>query len=278
MNDYSTERSCQPFLKWAGGKRWLINHCSLFIPTHYNSYIEPFLGSGAMFFALQPKRAILSDLNLDLIQAYRAIRSDWRSVVEALKKHHCRHSRDYYYEIRSSSPRELARKAARLVYLNRTCWNGLYRVNKQGRFNVPVGTKAAVCLRTDDFELVHRLLRRACLIRSDFETVIDKARARDLLFVDPPYTTSHSNNGFIKYNEKLFGWPDQVRLRDCLQRAQRRGAYVIATNADHDGIRQLYAGSFHLQSLRRVSVIASNSRFRQNIRELLITSLEGKIK
>jgi DNA adenine methylase len=276
MYGHKTKHVCLPFLKWAGGKRWLVNQCCHLIPTEYNTYIEPFLGSGAMFFALQPKKAILADLSLELVETYDAIRIDWSSVLKTLRKHHRCHSRDYYYHVRSSSPENPTDRAARLIYLNRTCWNGLYRVNRQGKFNVPIGTKTEVCLPTDDFERVHQLLSRARLIGSDFEQVIEMAKSGDLLFVDPPYTTLHSENGFVKYNEKLFSWSDQVRLRDCLTRARQRGVSIIATNADHVSIRKLYCKGFSIQSLRRASVIASNSHYRQATRELLITAGEVK--
>jgi DNA adenine methylase len=271
INDCTENRVCQPFLKWAGGKRWLVTKYSHFVPAEYNRYIEPFLGSGAMFFGLQPRRAILSDLNPELIDTYRAIKNDWRHFSTELNRHHSRHSAGYYYRMRSSRPVDPIKRAARFLYLNRTCWNGLYRVNKQGDFNVPLGTKVNVCLPTDDFESVHRRLRAARLISSDFEDVVDMAKSEDFVFVDPPYTTLHSDNGFVKYNEKLFAWSDQIRLHDCLLRAKRRGVFIVATNADHVSIRALYSKAFRVQSLRRASVIASDSQYRKTIRELLIT-------
>ena len=272
------KQSCQPFLKWAGGKRWLFAKYAHVLPTNYKTYIEPFLGGGAMFFGLQPTRAILSDLNPELIATYRAIKKNWHEVRTALKRHHGRHTPNYYYRMRSKTIADPIERAARFVYLNRTCWNGLYRVNKQGAFNVPVGTKTSVCLSSDDFEHVHSLLRHARLISSDFEQVIAMAGSGDFVFADPPYTTLHSNNGFVKYNEKLFAWADQVRLHSCLLRAQQRGATVVATNADHSSIRDLYSGTFHVRALRRASVIASDSKYRQDIGELLITAGEVKPK
>jgi DNA adenine methylase len=274
MHGDGTNHACLPFLKWAGGKRWLVRHCSGFIPGTYNTYLEPFLGSGAMFFALRPKRAILSDLNKDLIDTYRAISKDPDSVSAALRKHQCLHSKRHYYRVRSSRPRTVACKAARLIYLNRTCWNGLYRVNTRGQFNVPIGTKTSVCLPTDDFAQTRTLLSTASLIASDFERVIDMAGRRDLLFVDPPYGTVSNASSFAKYHQKLFGWSDQIRLRDCLKRAKQRGAFVVATNVDHASVRNLYAKDFRITSLQRASVIASDPRHRQATRELLITGHE----
>jgi DNA adenine methylase len=271
MNTSNNKRNCLPFLKWAGGKRWLVSHCLHLVPTQFKTYVEPFLGSGALYFALQPARAILADLNLELIQTYLAIKDDWRRVAEVLRRHHLRHSRDYYYRVRASRPTGLTERAARLVYLNRTCWNGLYRVNRRGQFNVPIGTKTQVCLTTDDFERVHRLLRGARLVQSDFERIIKMAKSGDFLFVDPPYTTLHNDNGFIKYNEKLFSWSDQVRLRNSLVDAQKRGVFFIATSADHQSIRHLYREGFRIRSVQRASLIAADSDHRQSVRELLIT-------
>ena len=275
MNCRSEKQPCQPFLKWAGGKRWLANQYSAVVPTKFRTYIEPFLGSGAMFFALQPPRAILADANAELIRTYRAIKNDWRGVERALRKHHLRHSRQHYYYVRASVPNDPHERAARLIYLNRTCWNGLYRrVNLQkGKFNVPIGTKTRVCLPMIPIQ-IHQLLSRAKLLKSDFEQVIAMAKTGDFLFVDPPYTTLHNENGFVKYNEKLFSWQDQIRLRDCLLLASQRGVAFVATNADHRSIRQLYSKHFLVQSLRRSSVIASDSRYRQQTRELLITTRE----
>ena len=223
----NSESEIKPFLKWAGGKRWLVvQHLSIF-PSQFDRYIEPFLGSGAVFFHLRPQNAILSDINKELIETYTAIQEDWESVFCELKKHHRNHCKEYYYRIRSSNPKTPYTRSARFIYLNRTCWNGLYRVNLKGEFNVPIGTKQAVILEKDDFFEVSKILQHAEIKCDDFETVIDEAGKGDLLFVDPPYTVKHSDNGFIKYNEDLFHWDDQVRLSMCLCRAKERGADIM---------------------------------------------------
>jgi DNA adenine methylase len=211
-----------PFLKWAGGKRWLIPHAGNLFPDSFDRYIEPFLGGGAVFFHLKPQKAILTDINGELIQTYKAIRDNWRLVFSHLQRHQDNHSSDYYYEIRASKPRTPATKAARMLYLNRTCWNGLYRVNLKGEFNVPIGTKNTVLLDSDDFPALAKLLEGVRLECNDFEWAIDQATEDDFVFVDPPYTVKHNLNGFIKYNETLFAWKDQVRLRDAVDRAVRR--------------------------------------------------------
>ena len=272
MHPASTTKQCYPFLKWAGGKRWLVNRDLNTVPASYNCYIEPFLGSAAMFFALQPGEAILSDLNRELISAYSAIKDNWRNVASLLGKYQKRHSKAFYYEMRNSNPTSESARAARFIYLNRTCWNGLYRVNLQGEFNVPKGTKQNVVLETDDFHRVSLTLERASLVVSDFEPIIRQAGKGDLIFADPPYVTSHSNNGFLKYNEKLFGWDDQARLRDCLIEAKEKGVHVLSTNADSPPIRKLYEEHFSVRSVTRSSVIAAGPDRRGMTSELIIAS------
>jgi DNA adenine methylase len=259
-----------PFLKWAGGKRWLVQKYPSLFDLPYNRYIEPFLGSGAVFFYLQPSRAILSDSNQVLIETYQAIKDDWLKVKKELTKHHNKHSKEYYYTIRDSKLRSPYRRAAQFIYLNRTCWNGLYRVNKNGWFNVPIGTKSDVILDTDNFQTIADVLLSAELVCRDFEEVVNRADAGDLLFVDPPYTVRHDNNGFIKYNEQLFSWDDQLRLRDAVLRAKERGARVILTNANHASLREIYSKHFTLETLQRYSVLSGKSEYRGVVCELII--------
>ena len=259
-----------PFLKWAGGKRWLVYYHHDIFPCSYNRYIEPFLGSGAVFFHLQPRNAILSDTNLELINCYQALKSDSDKVLKTLKQHDRKHCKDYYYHIRDAKPRNIYTRAARFIYLNRTCWNGLYRVNLNGQFNVPIGTKNNILLDTDTFDAVSKQLKGAEIRHSDFETVIDEAEKNDLIFIDPPYTVKHNYNGFIKYNETLFNWEDQLRLRDATVRAKQRGAQIVLTNADHKSIRALYRNDFDLYRVNRESVLAANSSFRGKVHELLV--------
>jgi len=263
----------EPFLKWAGGKRWLVQRHADLIPTDFRRYVEPFLGSGAVFFYLRPKEAVLSDTNDELINTYRALKEDWQRVYRTLQVHHRQHSKVYYYRIRQSSPRNDYVKAARFIYLNRTCWNGLYRVNLEGRFNVPKGTKSSVIFDTDDFEAISSCLTNVELKVEDFEASIDRATAGDLLFVDPPYTAKHRTNGFIKYNETLFHWNDQLRLHDALEAAQKRGVKIVLTNTPHASIRQLYESSFEVLTVERSSVIAAAPKHRRRLEELVIRSV-----
>lgn len=265
-----------PFLKWAGGKRWLIaRHLNLF-PKTYSQYIEPFLGGGAVFFHLKPKSCILADKNDELIDVYRAIREDWQGIVDALHDYQSKHNLEHYYYIRSNEPISLTEKAARFIYLNRTCWNGLYRVNRNGKFNVPIGTKTRIISDDDDFAAVAEMLKNAELIHSDFEVIIARAKKNDFVFIDPPYTVKHNNNGFIKYNESLFSWDDQVRLRDSAAMAVSRGAQVLITNAAHDSVEQLYSDKiFSISRLTRHSVLSGNTKDRKPCEELIICGKNG---
>lgn len=268
-----TNGKVTPFLKWAGGKRWLAQSYVNLFPDTYNIYIEPFLGSGSVFFNLQPQDAILSDLNYELIETFKALKQNWKIVYKYLQEHGGRHSKEYYYQIRKIEYRSTYKQAAKFIYLNRTCWNGLYRVNLQRKFNVPIGTKTNVVLPTDDFQKVSELLSNVIIVSEDFEVIIDKAQKGDFVFADPPYTVKHNNNGFLKYNEKLFSWDDQIRLRDCLLRARKRGVHIVATNADHDSIRDLYEGNFEIKQVSRASIIAANSKYRRKCDELIIKNV-----
>ncbi|PZR18183.1 MAG: DNA methyltransferase [Flavobacterium psychrophilum] len=262
----------EPFLKWAGGKRWLVSKQTELLPRQeeYNNYLEPFIGGGAVFFHLQPENGVISDLNSDLINAYKIVRDNWRELNYLLTEYNALHSSEFYYNIRASRPEALLDQAARFIYLNRTCWNGLYRVNKKGEFNVPIGTKTKVILESDNFEHISNLLSDIQIENNDFEVTINRAEEGDFLFIDPPYTVKHNLNGFVKYNENIFSWDDQVRLRDSIIRAKDRGAYVLVLNADHSSIKDLYNGLGEMTALNRASVIAGNANARGTYSELAI--------
>jgi DNA adenine methylase len=260
-----------PFLKWPGGKRWFVNRHLDVLPRTYRRYIEPFLGSASVYFAIRPERAVLADVNAELVDTYRAIRWRPQQVGLALEAHARRHSDEYYYHVRSATPDSLIERAARTLYLNRTCFNGIYRVNLSGQFNVPRGSKNSVILDTDDFAGVSKVLRSAELRCCDFECVIDDAETGDLIFADPPYTVRHNTNGFIKYNEQLFSWDDQERLAASLSRAVERGVSVVATNANHASVRDLYAQhGFRQTHVSRFSSISAASATRRQYEELIL--------
>ncbi|MGE4267814.1 MAG: DNA adenine methylase [Deferribacterales bacterium] len=265
-------KDVSPFLRWAGGKRWLVFNNSSIFNINYKKYIEPFLGSASVFFFCNPMQSVLSDKNKDLIDVYRAIKQDWKKVISLLNYYNIKHSKDFYYTERSVDYKDLFLKAAQFIYLNRTCWNGLYRVNNAGKFNVPIGTKQTVITKGDKFELISQRLANALLIDGDFESVIDNAEEDDLIFIDPPYTVNHNKNGFLKYNEKIFSWQDQLRLSNCVKRAKERGVKIILTNANHSSIVELYEVGFSLREVSRASVLAGNAKYRGKVTELIITA------
>jgi DNA adenine methylase len=260
-----------PFLKWAGGKRWLIPQIHNYLPEKFNRYYEPFVGSGAVFFSIRPRKAIISDINESLVETYQAIKKDWRTVKRILGKHHKNHCKEYYYCVRSKIFSNQYSKAAQFIYLNRTCWNGLYRVNLHGIFNVPIGTKTKVILPTDDFKQISLLLENTKIVNSDFEEIINDADEGDFIFIDPPYTVKHNKNSFIKYNEKLFSWDDQIRLRNCIFEATARGVKILMMNACHGSIKELYLNhNIEYVSLCRQSLLSGKANHRGNCEELMI--------
>ncbi|HET9639522.1 MAG TPA: Dam family site-specific DNA-(adenine-N6)-methyltransferase [Allosphingosinicella sp.] len=256
-----------PFLKWAGGKRWLVQSGQLNVPSSYDRLVEPFLGGAAVFFSLEPARALLSDINPELIEAYHVVRDDPDRLKVVLEWHQEKHSREHYYEIRQKRYKDAVWRAARTLYLNRACWNGLYRVNQRGEFNVPIGTKTRIIEHDEGFSEFANVLAKADIFCQDFEVTINNSGQGDFLFVDPPYTVKHNMNGFLKYNEAIFTWEDQVRLRDSCVRAAERGAKVIVTNADHESVRQLYTDIADYSSICRTSVLAGNADYRTKTTE-----------
>jgi len=276
MDDTTAQTALTPFLKWVGGKRWFVQQHGTIFPRTYRRYIEPFLGGGAVYFHLCPREAILGDINPEVIAAYRAVKEQWVGLKQSLAYHQRAHDEaddDYYYDIRAKSPKKLVQRASRMIYLNRTCFNGIYRVNKQGEFNVPRGTKDTVLMDSDDFKAIAKLLAGAQLRVGDFEALINEAAEGDLVFADPPYTVRHNLNGFIKYNEVLFSWADQERLARALKRAATRGVKIVATNANHNSVRSLYSDwEFTARAVSRFSQVSADGSSRRQFEELVITS------
>lgn len=259
----------KPFIKWAGGKRWLVNDPRFALPEFDGRYIEPFLGGGAVFFHVAPASAILSDINGRLVETYSAIKTDWRKVFSCLKKLQSLHSPTFYYEERGRTRNTRHTRAAQFLYLNRTCYNGLYRENLIGQFNVPIGTKSQVIMPDDDFEGASRVLQNAVIESCDFQDTLMEATKGDLVFLDPPYTTAHNVNGFVKYNQKIFSWEDQQRLQRCVVAARARGAKIVLTNANHASIHTLYQDLGSPYVMGRASVISGTSSARGKTSEVL---------
>lgn len=259
-----------PFLKWPGGKRWAAATIAKIIRKHLvGTYYEPFLGGGAVFFHLLPAKSILSDINNDLVLAYQTVQSEYKAVLEAVRTMDV--SREAYYRIRAMSPHTNITKAARFLYLNRTAFAGMYRLNSNGQFNVPFGggqrTPAPLWERNLLREASHAL-NGVTIMCADFEQVLKMAGEGDVVYCDPTYTVVHDRNSFIRYNEKNFSWADQKRLAKEAKAAVLRGATVLVSNAHHSSIRGLYldAGVRHL---KRRSLISANPSKRCEVKEYL---------
>jgi DNA adenine methylase len=237
--------SVKPFLRWPGGKRWTSTPLAELARRHLSTegtYYEPFLGGGAVFFSLRPPRAVLADINSELIDTYRIVRSRPRQLMSRLKA--MRVNRAVYEEVRAARPNKQFDRALRLLYLNRTAFSGLYRLTQRGIFNVPYGGgDRTPCLLWEKPILIQAAmaLRKATLLAGDFESHVMLAGKGDVVYCDPTYTVAHDNNGFLRYNERVFAWKDQVRLEEVGRKAASRGATVIVTNAHHPSLKKLYS-------------------------------------
>ena len=262
----------EPFLKWPGGKRWLVKQCTDIFPTEYKRYIEPFVGAGAVFFHLAPRRALLSDKNPDLVNLYQCLKRHANLIERRLSLLQRAHSASLYYKLRSQDPHDPLDRAIWFLYLNRTCFNGIYRVNLRGEFNVPIGSKTTVAFPPEYLQHVAERLRTASIRHADFEVTLRNAAAGDLVFIDPPYTVMHNQNNFVKYNSSLFSWSDQIRLAECIKAASGRGAMIMLSNADHNSVRELYRDFGYHYRISRSSVLSADSSFRRKTTELLVTT------
>lgn len=260
------------FLKWAGGKKWFLTQYSDLIPQEYNTYIEPFLGGGSVFFYLEPKTSILNDLNKELIITYKAVRDNPEKLYNLLMKMKNRHNKRFYYKVRASEPKGNLEIAARMIYLNHTCFNGIYRVNRDGKFNVPIGTDNKIISDDDKFLERSRILKNTSIKCEDFENIIAKAKKGDLLFCDPPYAIRDKDVS-ISYNKTQFTYNDQIRLATAIEKAQHRNVKIIMTNVNHISIKKLYDKTkFKLIDAERHCMISGLNKGRSLYNELIITA------
>lgn len=261
-----------PFLRWAGSKKNLLPHIIKHIPIKYENYFEPFLGSGAVFFVLDKSdNCFLSDSNEELINVYLQVKTNVAEIIDILQ--HYKIDSESYYSIRSLKPKTEAEAAARFIYLNKTCYNGLYRVNSNGDFNVPYGKRSNVDVVTRDLLLnTSTHLQNINISHLDFQETLPLINAGDFVFLDPPYVVSHNNNGFIEYNKNIFSWEDQIRLHDFVKFIDSIGAYFVLTNAAHDCIRDLYRDICEPLIMERFSSIGGKNSYRGIVSEFMFTN------
>lgn len=259
-----------PFLKWVGGKTALLPELLKHVPARIRRYHEPFVGGGALFFAVRPRRARLSDDNGELIHCYRQVRDDVYRVLDALARHV--YERTHFEAIRALDPQRLdpAERAARLIYLNKTCFNGLWRVNRAGRFNVPFGRYKNPRF-ADPASLItaSQALRGVEIEHAPFEEAIARAAPGDFVYLDPPYDPVSPTAGFASYTATGFGWEDQKRLARACIALNRRGVRFLLSNSATDRVRELYSG-FEQRLVRAPRFINSRAEGRGAVDELLV--------
>jgi len=271
----------RPYLKYVGGKTALLPEILPRLPSEITpTYYEPFLGGGAVFFALAVagrfERAVLGDINTELVGTYAALSSNVEGVIRALKKHV--YDEDYYYAVRAQDPSKLTveARAARLIYLNRTCFNGIYRVNLKGKFNVPFGryTNPTIC-DAGNLRAVGAALRKqpVSLVALDFQNIVLPAKRGDVVYFDPPYAPAWKTADFTAYTKGGFGSEDQARLRDVARKLIDRGVHVLLSNSDTPAVRALYKG-FKIEEVRAPRRVNSKADKRGDVGELLIS---GKV-
>lgn len=261
----------RPFLKWAGGKTQLLEPILTRFPQNFGRYHEPFLGGGAVFFALEPQRGVLSDINGDLIDAYRCLRDDVDGVIAALRKH--RPTEAHFYRVRAQNSDSMSeiQSAARTIYLNRTCFNGLYRVNRKGQFNVPYGRydNPTIC-NDQNLRLVSEALQGVDINVASAFQVGRRARRGDMVYFDPPYDPVSSSASFTSYAKQPFGRDEQAHLAELFARLANRGVHVMLSNSNTRFIRQLYKG-FRIHRVHARRAINSRADRRGTVAEVIIT-------
>jgi DNA adenine methylase len=268
------DEAARPFLKWAGGKGQLMAQLLPLLPSRpVRRYFEPFVGSAALFFALRPDEATLSDVNAELVDCYRAVQADVEGVIAALSTH--RYEERAYYRVREQDPEALppTKRAARTIYLNKTGYNGLYRVNRAGRFNVPFGryTNPGFASREslENLRACSRALAGVRLLVRDFGDVVGDAREGDLVYFDPPYVPLSDTSDFTAYVPGGFGPRDQERLASVVHALDARGVHVMLSNSDAPVVRDLYA-RYHIDVVSAARSINSRANRRGKIAEVVV--------
>ncbi|HLP53547.1 MAG TPA: Dam family site-specific DNA-(adenine-N6)-methyltransferase [Fluviicola sp.] len=267
----------KPFLRWAGGKTWLLKSIHDFLPERINNYFEPFLGGASVFIHLKQNgliknKAYLSDQNEQLINAYNVLKKTPNLLMERLDQ--LENNKEVYYKIRNTVFESELSRAAQFIFLNRTSFNGIYRENLKGEYNVPYGNKIYKDLYNfENLKGVSNLLKNTTFQSHDFIKIKTKVKKGDFVFLDPPYTVAHQHNGFVKYNQKIFLWEDQIKLKSLILHLIEKDIKFILTNASHKSIDDLYKNVGKHYYLKRASVIGGKNATRDTYEEILITNV-----
>jgi len=266
--------SSQPFLKWAGGKTQLLGELIRRVPKDFNVYFEPFIGGGALYFAISPEQAVIADINDDLVNVYNVVRDNPNELMAALSKY--KNDKDFYYEIRSQDQTKLSSidRAARLVYLNRTCFNGLYRVNKSGGFNVPFANyKNPNITQKEKILSASEVLSGTDIYHAGFEKVLVNAKAGDFIYLDPPYYPKDVYSDFKRYNKEQFHTEDHERLAQLYNELDERGCYVMLSNSDTPFTRELYK-KWRVDTVYAKRLINKDASKRGEVTEIIVTNYD----
>ncbi|HFP2925996.1 modification methylase [Streptococcus pneumoniae] len=272
----------QPFTKWTGGKRQLLPVIRELMPKTYNRYFEPFVGGGALFFDLAPKDAVINDFNAELINCYQQIKDNPQELIEILKVHQEYNSKEYYLDLRSADRDERidmmseVQRAARILYMLRVNFNGLYRVNSKNQFNVPYGRYKNP--KIVDEELISAISvylnnNQLEIKVGDFEKAIVDVRTGDFVYFDPPYIPLSETSAFTSYTHEGFSFADQVRLRDAFKRLSDTGAYVMLSNSSSALVEELYK-DFNIHYVEATRTNGAKSSSRGKISEIMVTNYE----
>ena len=275
--------SVPTFVKWAGGKTQLLDQFKKLFPKEVNGYLEPFVGSGAVFFYIKQKynlkKVIISDNNEELINAYIVVRDDLEGLIKLLKTHKNRHCKEYYYNIRRIDVNELSdvERAARFLYLNKTCYNGLYRVNSKGKFNVPFGRyKNPNIVNEKNLRKAHKLLQGVTIKLQSFEKVLEDAQGGDFIYFDPPYYPLSKTANFTSYTKNAFLDEEQKKLAEVYRKLDERGCLLMLSNSDTEFIKNLYSyDGLKIHKVKARRAINSKADKRGAINELVILNYEN---
>ncbi|MFA9414295.1 DNA adenine methylase [Streptococcus sp. E29BA] len=278
------KQSLQPFTKWTGGKRQLLPELKKKLPESYGRYIEPFIGGGALFLELVPKTAVINDFNTELVNCYEQIKKNPKQLIDLLEVHQENNSKEYYLDIRSLDRQDnfdelsAVERAARIMYMLRVNFNGLYRVNSKNQFNVPYGryknpkiVDSELILAISDYLNSHDIK----ILNGDFEQAIADVQRYDFVYFDPPYIPLSETSSFTSYTHEGFSYDDQVRLRDTFKALDDRGAYVMLSNSSSPLVEELYKG-FYIHRVEATRTNGATSASRGKVSELIITNYESK--